>query len=107
DTWSRVDASIVFPATIDFLHAWASGMHTTFLVRLLAHYTECQIPIVAVPSVKTGNETQNAPDFLRSVDRLKQLGIDVIYEPNRSPPKQLVSPHHILERLRHASTREP
>jgi phosphopantothenoylcysteine synthetase/decarboxylase len=101
------DAILVFPATITLLQAWACGTSETFAVALLSASTKRQIPIVAVPCWKIGDELTTNPAFLSSVHRLTQAGIDVLYNPHPSPPKKQISPQSILERLHRPPTKKP
>ena len=99
DVLPRADAIIVFPATFNTLNKWVMGISDTLAVGLLCEYTGYKMPIVAIPCVLTDSGLDAHPAFSRSIAQLREYGVQVIYEPDKYPPKNEVSWAVILETL--------
>ncbi|WP_052889441.1 flavoprotein [Thermogemmatispora carboxidivorans] len=99
DVLPRADAIIVFPATFNTVNKWVLGISDTLALGLLCEYTGLQMPIVAVPCVRTHSGLDTHPAFPQSLERLRSYGVEVLYEPETYPPKNEVPPPVILQRL--------
>ncbi|HEU5230814.1 MAG TPA: flavoprotein, partial [Ktedonobacteraceae bacterium] len=99
DILPRADAVVVFPATFNTLNKWAMGISDTLAVGLLSEYTGLRMPIVAVPCFMTGGGLDTNPAFRRSVRLLRKYGIQVMYEPEKYPPRNQIPPAAILAEL--------
>lgn len=99
DVLPRADAIIVFPATFNTLNKWAMGISDTLAVGLLCEYTGLRMPIVAIPCVLTDSGLDTHPAFSRSIAQLREYGVQVIYEPDKYPPKNEVPWAITLETL--------
>src|SRR5690242_11111909 len=99
DVLPRADAIVVFPATFNTINKWALGISDTLAVGILCEYTGLKMPIVAIPCFRTGGGLDGHPAFFRSLNMLKDYGVRVLYEPERFPPKNQVSPDVILQVL--------
>lgn len=99
DVLPRADAIVVFPATFNTLNKWALGISDTLAVGLLCEYTGLKIPIIAVPGVTNASGLDTHPAFSRSITQLREYGVQVIYEPEKYPPKNEVPWSVILEVL--------
>jgi len=96
DIWPPADAVIVFPASFNTLNKWALGISDTFALSWLNQYTGQRKPIVAVPCFRTGSGLDTHPALPRSLRLLRRYGVQVIYEPERYPPKNQVPAGEIL-----------
>jgi len=105
DVLPRGDAIVLFPATFNTLNKWALGISDTLALGLLCEYMGLKRPIVAVPCVLTHSGLDSHPAFPRSIAQLKEYGVNVIYEPEKYPPKNEVPWEVILETL-HRITKE-
>ncbi len=99
DVLPRADALVVFPATFNTVNKWANGISDTLAVGILCEYMGLGYPIIAVPCFRTGGGLDGHPAFFRSIDFLRTCGVNVIYEPERYPPKNQVPPEVILDTL--------
>ena len=99
DALPKADALVVFPATFNTINKWALGISDTLALGLLCELTGLQLPIVAVPSFRTGGGLDLHPAFPRSIELLRSYGVDVFYEPERYPPRNHIPPADILQRL--------
>lgn len=99
DVLPRADAIVVFPATFNTLNKWVLGISDTLAVGLLCEYTGLKMPIVAIPCVLTASGLDTHPAFARSIAQLREYGVQVLYEPDKYPPKNEVPWEIILEAL--------
>lgn len=99
DVLPRADAIVVFPATFNTLNKWAMGISDTLAVGLLSEYTGLRMPIVAVPCFMTGGGLDTNPAFRRSIRLLRKYGVQVMYEPEKYPPRNQIPPTVILAEL--------
>lgn len=99
DALPKVDAVIVFPATFNTLNKWALGITDTLALGLLCEMTGLGLPIVALPSFRTGGGLDLHPAFKRSMRMLRRYGVHVLYEPETYPPRNHVPANVILETL--------
>jgi len=99
DALPKADAIIVFPATFNTLNKWALGISDTLALGLLCELTGLGLPIVAVPSFRTGGGLDLHPAFKRSMRMLRRYGVHVLYEPETYPPRNHVPAEVILEIL--------
>ena len=99
DALPRADALVVFPATFNTINKWALGISDTLALGLLCELTGLQLPIVAVPSFRTGGGLDLHPAFPRSIEMLRSYGVDVFYKPELYPPRNHIPPEDILQRL--------
>jgi hypothetical protein len=80
----KADAIIVAPATYNTVNKWANGISDNFALGLLAEAVGLRIPVVVLPFVN--NALAVHPAFQRSVELLRDTGIDVIHGPGRLEP---------------------
>jgi Flavoprotein len=99
DVLPRADAVVVFPATFNTINKWALGISDTLAVSILCEYTGLKMPIVTIPCFRTGGGLDGHPAFFRSLQMLREYGVQVLYEPEKYPPKNQVPPDVILEVL--------
>lgn len=99
DIWPPADAVIAFPVSFNTLNKWALGISDTFALSWLNQYTGQRKPIVAVPCFRTGSGLDTHPALPRSLRLLRRSGVQVIYEPERYPPKNQVPAGEILAAL--------
>ena len=107
DVLPRADAIIVFPATFNTVNKWVLGISDTLALGLLCEYTGLKMPIVAVPCVLTDSGLDTHPAFPRSIAQLREYGVQVIYEPEKYPPKNEVPWDVILEALHRITEQSP
>jgi phosphopantothenoylcysteine synthetase/decarboxylase len=101
DIWPPADAVLAFPISFNTLNKWALGISDTFALSWLNQYTGQKKPIVAVPCFRTGGGLDTHPALPRSLRLLRRYGVQVIYEPERYPPKNQVPPGEMLAALDH------
>lgn len=89
----------MFPATFNTINKWANGISDTLAVGILCEYMGLGYPIIAVPCFRTGGGLDGHPAFFKSLDFLRSCGVNVIYEPEKYPPKNQVPPDVILSSL--------
>lgn len=99
DVLPRADAIIVFPATFNTTNKWALGISDTLALGILCEYTGLKMPIVTVPCFRIGGGLDGHPAFFRSLQMLRDYGVDVLYEPDTYPPKNQIPPEVILKTL--------
>lgn len=99
DVLPRADAIVVFPATFNTLNKWALGISDTLALGLLCEYLGLKMPIVAIPCVLTASGLDSHPAFSRSLGQLREWGVQVVYEPEKYPPKNEVPWQVILAAL--------
>ena len=99
DVLPRADAIVLFPATFNTINKWANGISDTLAVGILCEYMGLGYPIIAVPCFRTGGGLDGHPVFFRSIDFLRTCNVNVIYEPEKYPPKNQDSPDVILNTL--------
>ena len=99
DIWPPADAVVVFPASFNTLSKWALGISDTFALSWLNQYTGQHKPIVAVPCFRSGSGLDTHPALPRNLRLLRRYGVQVIYEPEKYPPKNQVPADVILAAL--------
>jgi hypothetical protein len=99
DVLPRADAIVVFPATVNTLNKWALGITDTLALGLVCEYMGLKMPVLAIPCVLTGSGLDTHPAFSRSIQFLRECGVQVLYEPETYPPKNEVAWEVILENL--------
>jgi hypothetical protein len=99
DSTPRADALVVFPATFNTINKWALGICDTRALSLLCEYTGLKMPIVAVPTFRTGGGLDMHPAFPRSKEMLRSYGVHVLYEPETYAPRNHVPAEVILDAL--------
>ena len=99
DALPKADAVIVFPATFNTLNKWALGITDTLALGLLCELTGLGLPIVAVPSFRTGGGLDLHPAFKRSMRMLRRYGVHIFYEPETYPPRNQVPAEVLFSRL--------
>ncbi len=100
DVLPRADAVIVYPATFNTINKWALGISDTLALGLLCELTGLGLPILAIPVVRQGGGLDAHPAFMRSIALLRSYGVNVLYEPERYPPRNEVPGQLILDELR-------
>jgi nitroimidazol reductase NimA-like FMN-containing flavoprotein (pyridoxamine 5'-phosphate oxidase superfamily) len=80
----KADAIIVAPATYNTVNKWANGVSDNFALGILAEAVGLRIPVVVLPFVNSALAAH--PAFHRSVELLRDIGIDVIHGPGRLEP---------------------
>jgi phosphopantothenoylcysteine synthetase/decarboxylase len=101
DELPAADAVVVAPATFNTVNKWAAGITDTFATGLLCEMTGLGVPIVAVPLVKDALARHVA--FGRSLDLLRDMGVQVVFDPEAPPGARMPSWPRVLEEL-HAVT---
>jgi hypothetical protein len=99
DVWPKADVIVVAPATFNTVNAWALGITRDFVVGVVAEGIGKGIPTVAMPCVNAAYVQHR--QFERSVDELRQMGVDVLYgeggfvpnQPGQGKPKEY--PWHV------------
>jgi hypothetical protein len=99
DVLQRADAIVLFPATFNTINKWANGISDTLAIGILCEYMGLGYPIIAVPCFRTGGGLDGHPVFFRNLDFLRKCGVNVMYEPEKYPPKNQIPPHVILSHL--------
>lgn len=99
DAMERADALVVFPATFNTINKWALGICDTRAVSVLCEYTGLKVPILAVPTFRTGGGLDLHPAFPRSLELLRSYGVHVLYQPETYPPRNHIPPKVLLETL--------
>jgi hypothetical protein len=99
DVLPRADAIVVFPATFNTINKWANGISDTLAVGILCEYMGLGYPTIAIPCFRTGGGLDGHPVFFKNLDFLRSCGVNVIYEPEKYPPKNQVPPAVILDIL--------
>ena len=99
DMVPRADALMVFPATFNTLNKWALGICDTRALSVLCEYTGLKVPIIAVPTFRTGGGLDMHPAFPRSMEMLRSYGVYVLYQPDIYPPRNHIPPKVLLETL--------
>ncbi|MEU1231439.1 flavoprotein [Streptomyces sp. NPDC005828] len=77
DVWPAASAVLVAPATFNTVNRWALGIADTFVVGVVAEGIGKGIPMVAVPCVNAAYAQH--PQFERSVETLRGVGVSVLY----------------------------
>jgi hypothetical protein len=78
------DAIIVAPATYNTVNKWAVGISDTYALGVLAEAPGLGIPVVVLPFVNAALAAN--PCFLDSVDRLRAIGVSVLFGPGEWEP---------------------
>jgi phosphopantothenoylcysteine synthetase/decarboxylase len=99
DATGRADALVVFPATFNTINKWALGICDTRALSVLCEYTGLKVPILAVPTFRTGGGLDMHPAFPRSLEMLRSYGVHVLYQPETYPPRNHIPPKVLLETL--------
>lgn len=86
DVWPRADSILVAPATFNTVNAWALGLTSSFVVGVAAEAIGKRIPTVTMPCVNAAYGQH--PQFDRSVQTLREAGIEVLYGPGGFEPNQ-------------------
>jgi phosphopantothenoylcysteine synthetase/decarboxylase len=77
----KADAIIVAPATYNTINKWANGISDNFALGILAEAIGLRIPVVVLPFVNSA--LAKHPAFQRSVELLRDAGIEIIHGPGR------------------------
>jgi hypothetical protein len=99
DIFPPADAVIAFPVTFNTINKWASGISDTLALGVLNEYTGRKKPVLAIPCVTTGSGLDSHPAFVRSLSLLREYGVQVLYDPEKYPPRNEIPPETILENL--------
>ncbi|MEQ4718989.1 flavoprotein [Nonomuraea sp. B19D2] len=91
------DAVIVAPATFNTINKWANGIADTFAVGLLCEVMGFDVPILAVPLLKDALARHIA--FERSLDTLREMGVQVLFDPSTPPQSRMPSWERIMQEL--------
>jgi hypothetical protein len=97
-TLPEADAIIVAPTTFNTLNKWALGITDTLAVGILCEYTGLCRPIVAIPCVPAESLARHSA-FWKSIKSLKEVGVCVLYEPEKYPPMNNVPWNDTLHTL--------
>lgn len=79
DVLPSPDAIAVAPATFNTINKWAAGISDTLALGLLTEAIGKQLPLVALPFLNTAQAAH--PEFDESVNKLRALGVTVLYGP--------------------------
>jgi len=74
------DAIVVAPATFNTINKWAAGISDTLALGLLIEAIGKHLPVVALPFLNAAQAEH--PAFPGSVDRLRAVGVRLLYGPN-------------------------
>ncbi|MEO3805476.1 flavoprotein [Nonomuraea sp. B1E8] len=91
------DAVIVAPATFNTINKWANGIADTFAVGLLCEVVGLGVPILAVPLLKDALARHVA--FQRSLDTLREMGVQVLFDPTAPQESRMPSWERIMQEL--------
>jgi phosphopantothenoylcysteine synthetase/decarboxylase len=83
DVLPPADAIVVAPATFNTINKWAAGISDTLALGLLNEAIGLGLPVIAVPTASTA--LIRHPVFTRSVERLRQCGARVLFDPDVYP----------------------
>jgi phosphopantothenoylcysteine synthetase/decarboxylase len=97
DELPKADAVIVAPATFNTVNKWAAGITDTFATGLLCELTGAGMPILAVPLVK--DELARHVAFGRSLEVLRGMGVQILFDPQAPPQSRMPSWPRVLEEL--------
>ncbi|WP_086829654.1 flavoprotein [Streptomyces sp. NRRL B-24572] len=75
--WPEASAVLVAPATFNTVNQWALGIVDEFVVGVAAEGIGKGIPMVAVPCLSAAYAQH--PQFERSVETLRGVGVSVLY----------------------------
>jgi hypothetical protein len=87
DVLSRADAIVVFPATVNTLNKWATGIMDTLALGIICEYMGMNTLVLAIPCMLSGSGHDTHPAFSKSIAFLSECGVHVLYEPEKYPPK--------------------
>lgn len=82
----RADAMVVCPATVNTINKWALGIADTLALGLLTEAVGFGIPLVAAPALNAAQEKHVR--FGRSVQELREMGVEVLYGPGVYEPAE-------------------
>jgi phosphopantothenoylcysteine synthetase/decarboxylase len=78
------DAMLVAPATFNTINKWAAGVSDTLALGLINEAIGLGVPVVAMPFVNSALAAH--PAFMSSVERLRSVGVEVIFGPGEPHP---------------------
>jgi phosphopantothenoylcysteine synthetase/decarboxylase len=78
------DAVVVAPATFNTINKWAAGISDTLALSVLNEAIGLPVPVVAMPFVNAALAAH--PAFGRSVERLREAGVGVLFGPGEPHP---------------------
>lgn len=91
------DAVVVAPATFNTVNKWASGIADNFAIALLCELTGVGVPTIAVPLLKEA--LARHPAFPRSLDTLRAMGVQVLFDPDAPRDQRMPSWSRIMAEL--------
>ncbi|MEV7679125.1 flavoprotein [Streptomyces sp. NPDC088341] len=86
DVWPPPDAILLAPATLNTINQWALGLTEKFVVGVVAEGIGKRIPLVTMPCVNAAYVQH--PQFERSIETLRSVGVTVLYGPGAFVPNQ-------------------
>jgi len=99
-------AMVVAPATFNTINKWAAGVSDTLALGLINEAIGLGLPLVAMPFVNDALAAH--PAFKRSIEQLRQAGVEVVFGPGEPHPAGAGGPfarafawHLALSALRH------
>jgi phosphopantothenoylcysteine synthetase/decarboxylase len=104
DELPKADAVVVAPATFNTINKWAAGVTDTFATGLLCELTGVGVPILAVPLLKA--ELARHLAFERSLETLRGMGVQILFDPQAPPQARMPSWPRVLEELHAVIERE-
>ena len=84
DLLPPADAMAVCPATFNTINKWALGIADTLALGVVTEALGMGIKLVAAPSLNDAQERH--PAFARSVETLRDCGVNVLYGPGVYEP---------------------
>lgn len=84
DLLPPADAMVVCPATFNTINKWALGVADTLALGLVTEALGTGVKLVAAPSLNNAQERH--PAFARSVETLRDYGVNVLYGPGVYEP---------------------
>ncbi|MGW7639462.1 flavoprotein [Streptomyces decoyicus] len=86
DVWPKADVIMFAPVTFNSMNHWALGLTNHFVIGVVAEGIGKRIPTVAMPCVNAAYVQH--PQFVRSLETLRNAGVSVLYGPGGFEPNE-------------------
>jgi hypothetical protein len=97
-TLPPADAIVVAPATFAAINQWASGTGETLAMYVLYEGNVQATPTIVAPCIRW--QLAQHPVYVRSIARLKEWNVRLLYDAEKVLPSHMVSWKEILDELR-------